>query len=72
MNNFTIDRIEGEYAVLETELGDFINIKKDLIDGKFNEGDILVKKGDRFKVDDVLTKNRREYIKNMMKGMWEQ
>ncbi|ATD54137.1 DUF3006 domain-containing protein [Clostridium chauvoei] len=71
MNNFTIDRIEGEYAVLETELGDFINIKKDLIDGKFNEGDILVKKGDRFKVDDVLTKNRREYIKNMMKGMWE-
>lgn len=72
MDSFIIDRIEGNYVVLETEDENIININKDLVKGNFNEGDVLIKKGDIYIVDPILTKNRRDKIKNMMKGMWDE
>ncbi|AYE34067.1 DUF3006 domain-containing protein [Clostridium septicum] len=72
MDSFIIDRIEENYVVLETEAENIININKDLVKGNFNEGDVLIKKGDIYIVDPILTKNRRDKIKNMMKGMWDE
>ena len=68
---YIIDRIEGKYAVLEKENGDMCKILIENIEGLFNEGDILVKEGQCFKVDEEFTKARKDKINNIMKDMWQ-
>ena len=69
---FIIDRIEEESIVLEDYEGEIIVIDKDKVKSIPLEGDILVKDGDLFFVDIEETKKRREKIKNIMKGMWDE
>lgn len=70
-NNFIIDRIEGNFVVAEAEDGTMIDIPNYKLIGEFEEGDVLVKDGQFFKVDNDLTKKRKEKIANMMKNMWQ-
>ena len=68
---YIIDRIEGKYAIVEKENGDMCEILIENIKGIFNEGDILVKEWQSFKVDEELTKIRKDKINNIMKDMWQ-
>jgi len=68
---YVIDRIEGKYAILEKENGEMFEIFIENIEGNFNEGDILVKEGQSFKVNEEFTKLRKEKINNIMKNMWK-
>lgn len=56
--DYIIDRIEGDIAVVECDDG-YINVSVLDIDGEPKEGDCLVKQGERFIVDEELTKQRR-------------
>lgn len=71
MEKYVLDRVEGNYAILENENGNMIEISIDNIDGNFREGDILIKEGDKFTVSELLTKERKDKINNMMNDMWE-
>lgn len=68
---YIIDRIEGKYAILEKENGEMFEIFIENIEGNFNEGDILVKEGQSFKVNEEFTKLRKEKINNIMKDIWK-
>ncbi len=70
-SNFIIDRIEGDFAVVEAEDEKMVNILKDNIVGNFKEGDVLEREGDFFKVNSELTKKRKEEIERMTKDMWK-
>ena len=41
---FIVDRIEGDYFVIETPEEDIINVEKYLVESGAKEGDCLVKK----------------------------
>ena len=69
-SNFIIDRIEGNFVVVEAEDEEMVNILKDSIVGNFKEGDVLEREGDFFKVNSELTKKRKEEIERMIKDMW--
>lgn len=71
MEKYILDRVEGNYAILENENGSMIEISINNIDGNFREGDILIKEGDKFTVSELLTKERKDKINNMMNDMWE-
>jgi hypothetical protein len=65
-----IDRFEGEYAVLDIE-GRIENIKSSEIPGKAREGDVLVKKGDKWIIDREATKNLKKEIDDLADELWE-
>ncbi len=68
---YIIDRIENDIVILEKENGDMTKIYVKNIVGSFKEGDILVKDGQCFKVDEEFTKIRKDEIDHIMKDMWE-
>ncbi|HEX9026932.1 MAG TPA: DUF3006 domain-containing protein [Clostridium sp.] len=69
---YIIDRVEGNYAIVEKENGDMYRISIKNIKGNFNEGDILIVKDEYFEIDKKLTLNRKNEINNSMKNMWEE
>ena len=69
---YIIDRVEGNYAIIEKENGDMYKISIKNIKGNFNEGDILIIKDEYFEIDKKLTLNRKNEINNSMKNMWEE
>ncbi|GAB6168398.1 DUF3006 domain-containing protein [Clostridium carnis] len=68
---FIVDRIEGEYIVLEAPNNKIINIDKKELTDNIKEGDILIKKGNKFILDEVETRIRKERIEKIVKGLWE-
>lgn len=61
-----IDRFEGDYAIVETENKEMVELPITLIpDAK--EGDII-----NITIDSEETKNRKEYIQNLMDDLWEE
>ena len=70
---FIVDRIEGNYIVLEDEKQGIILIDINLFDTKPSEGDVVVEIDDNsFKVNEDATKERKSNINALMKGMWEE
>lgn len=67
---YIVDRSEGEYVILENELGDSIDVNKSLVENGVKEGDCLRKIGNYFKIDKEETEKRKKKIAEMMKGMW--
>lgn len=60
-----VDRIEGEYLILETEIGKTIEVPKWLIpDAK--ENDMI-----KIEVDQKKTKKRKKEIANLMNQVFE-
>lgn len=68
---YIIDRIEGDYVIVEKENGDMFRINAEAIKGNFKEGDILVEENQFFKVDEKLTQHRNEEIYKKTEGMWQ-
>lgn len=69
---YIVDRIEGDYVILEGEQGNLFNVKKSDMIANVKEGDILYKKDNIYFIDDEATKRRKEEIDNLMKGLWEE
>ena len=60
-----IDRFEGDYAVVEIDKGNFVNLPKELVpDAK--EGDIVI-----IRVDHEETNKRKEHVKDLMNQLFE-
>lgn len=60
-----IDRFEGDYAVCECETGEFVRIRRGLIEDDAHEGDILIWADNAYLVDTAQTKlhNKRVHQK---------
>ena len=69
---YIVDRMEGDYVILEGEKGNLFNVKKSDMIANVKEGDILYKKDNIYFIDDEATKRRKEEIDNLMKGLWEE
>ena len=67
---YIVDRFEGNYIILETPSGDMMDVKKDNVIGKVNEGDCLIYKNNHFLLDEEKTNMRKQEIAEKMKGMW--
>lgn len=67
---YIIDRIEGEFVIIEDDDLQMRTISLKEVKGDPKEGDVLVKDGEFFRVDFELTKLRRDKINSMMKNMW--
>lgn len=61
----TIDRFEGDYAVVEIDVGEFVSIPKVLVpDAK--EGDII-----EIRINKEKTEHQKEKITNLMNSLFE-
>lgn len=60
-----IERFEGEYAVVELEVGHFVNLPKELVPNA-SEGDIV-----NITINKEGTKKRQEHIENLMNNLFE-
>lgn len=66
-----IDRIEGDIVVVEVNGDKMQNIPKSNIEGQFKEGDVLIKLNNgKLKVDEELTKQRREEMAKKLKKLF--
>lgn len=66
---YIIDRFESGIAVIETD-SRMIEVPRHLLPQEAVEGDVLRKEGEAFVIDKAATKQRREEINRMMKGLW--
>ncbi len=62
---YTIDRFEGDFAVVELENGKFANIPREAIPREAKDGDII-----SVTVDKDTTAKRKKEIEDMTKDMW--
>lgn len=69
-NAYIVDREEEKYYVLEAPNGDMINILKSSIEASLKSGDVLYKKDDKYYYSEEMTQKRKNYIKELMKGIW--
>ena len=60
-----IDRFEGNYAVVEIDVGKFVNIPKVLLPNA-KEGDVI-----KIEKDKKETKNRKKNIQKLMNDVFE-
>ena len=65
-----IDRFEGIYAVCETENKEYINIPKSELPQGIKEGDVLNCINDKWNIDTVATKERKEKIKSKLNSLF--
>jgi hypothetical protein len=68
--NVTIDRFEGDFAVLEKPDRTMMNIKRSQLPAGAKEGDILNIEGDTITIDAAETTKRKKEIKDLMKELW--
>lgn len=62
---YTIDRFEGEYAVVELEGKEFTNVPRKAIPPEAKEGDIIL-----VVIDNQGTKEKRKEIEKLMENLW--
>ena len=60
-----IDRFEGDYAVVEIDVGKFVNMQKILIPNA-KEGDVV-----EIIVNQEETQKRKEHIKDLMSNLFQ-
>ena len=66
-----VDRLEEEYIVCEDENKNIVNIIKDEVEDEVKEGDILIFVDGKYIVNKEKTKDRKEYIENLIEDLWE-
>lgn len=69
---FIVDRIENKSVVLEDDKKDIILIDINLFDKQPKDGDVVVMFNNSFYVDEGATKDKKNKINSLMKGMWEE
>lgn len=62
---YTIDRFEGKFAVVELKSKKIINVPREAIPEKAKEGDVI-----RVEIDASETNRRKHEINEMTKDMW--
>ena len=71
-SRFTIDRFEGDIAVLENrDTGEMLNVNKKDIPQDAKEGTILKLNKDKYEIDIEEQKIVEDRIKNKMKNLWK-
>lgn len=68
--NGIVDRIEGEYLVVELENRDIVEIAMKKVPNA-REGDVLLINGDAISIDAEQTKKRSENISKLFDGLLE-
>jgi hypothetical protein len=66
----TIDRFEGEFAIMETENG-YISILKAKIPPQAREGDVLLVQNEEWVIDLEATRMRKEKMNSMASELWQ-
>jgi len=66
---YVIDRFEENFAVLESEDGKTIDVKKELLKG-FNVGDVLLLKDGTYELLKEETEERKKRIDEKMKKLF--
>ena len=67
-----VDRLEEEYIVCEDENKNIVNILKDEVEDEVKEGDILIFVDGKYIVNKEKTKDRKEYIQDLIKYLCEE
>ena len=62
---FTIDRFEGNFAVVELNDQKFINVPKEIIPHGAKEGDII-----DIQIDKAETSKQKDRIEKLMSDVW--
>ncbi len=71
-NRYTIDRFEGEIAVLENrDTGEMFNVDKKDLPQDIKEGTILKINNNKYEIDIEEQKKVEERIKNKMNKLWK-
>lgn len=66
---YTIDRFEGDYAVLEDDDENRVNVKKALLPEMAKESDVLDFDGESYTVNAEETEKRRQSVIEMLRKM---
>ena len=61
-----IDRFEGDFAIVELENKEFINMPKKLVPNGAKEGDVL-----EIRIDHEVTEKRKKRIECLIDDLWE-
>jgi hypothetical protein len=70
MERFIIDRFEGDYAVMQGENGQMINVKRSKLPPGVKEGDVVARVGSGWVLSQRLTAGRKEVVKRLMDDVW--
>ncbi len=71
IEEFTIDRFEGDIAVLENRnTGKMVDVKKEDLPKDIKEGDILDKINGKYTLNSEKTLQEKERIKDKMNKLW--
>lgn len=65
-----LDRFEGKFAVLEDD-GVMKNVPRNLLPKNIREGDVVVKNGGEYLLDEKNTAARRKKIAELQNGLFE-
>ncbi len=60
-----IDRFDGNFAVVELDNGETVNMPRKLVPKGAKEGDVV-----DIRINEETTLERRQRIENMMKDLW--
>ena len=67
---YIVDRIEESFIILENKNQKIFMVDKSNFERLPKEGDILIKEGNKYKIEVNLTKKRKLEIDEKMKWMW--
>ena len=71
IEEYSVDRFEGEYAVLENrKTNEIKNVKKDMLPENIKEGSILQYVNGKYTYNEELTKDETNKIKDKMNKLW--
>ena len=68
---YTIDRFEGDFAIVETDKMTFCNLARNLLPPEAKEGDILRQDASGYVIDLEKTRQRAERIAQKRKNLFE-
>jgi len=67
---FIIDRLEGDFAVLEAEDKTMLDVPRSLLPADAKEGDCLRQDGETYLLDEAEKAKRSTRIKRKMDALW--
>ena len=71
IEEYSVDRFEGEYAVLENrKTNEIKNVKKDMLPENIKEGSILQYVNGKYTYNEELTKEENNRIQDRMNKLW--
>ena len=71
IEEYSVDRFEGEYAILENrKTNEIKNVKKDMLPENIKEGSILQCINGKYTYNEELTKEETKRIQDKMNKLW--